>query len=609
MNVIRVLLLLLLFSGASHGVEKPLSNQLAANASPYLAMHANDPVQWQLWNQQTFDRAKRENKLLFISSGYFSCHWCHVMQRESFQNARIAAILNRDFIPIKIDKQMLPAVDEGLMDFTQRTRGQGGWPLNVFVTPEGHPLLGSLYLPAEDFEHLLKKLGEQWATDHPSLTNMARSAAQTLPFAETLPERKIDKDVSAASAALWARLRGDALQRADELQGGFGGQAKFPMAPQLLMLLQAYERETDPVLGEFLQLTLQQMAGQGLQDQLGGGFFRYTTDPDWQTPHFEKMLYDNAQLIPVYLKAAQLFDAPEFQEIARRTLDFVLDSLGAQDGGYYAALSAVDAAGVEGGDYLWQRAKIEALAGEHWPLLRRYWGLEMATPFDAGYLLLPRVAIEQLVAEFSLSADEVTAAIAVAQKRLLEQRARQKTPVDTQVLAGWNGLMLWALADAVENLEAGKTHGRYARAAQALSAVLTQQYLVQGELVRARRGITIESAGTLEDYAYVITGLLRWQAVSGNKNNAAQLRKLVEQAWQRFFVAGRWRLGEEALLQWGQGDVVVADDAMPSPPALLLAASRQLDVRPAQTDEVVRAALPLVRANPFGYANYIALYR
>jgi len=608
MNVMRVLLLLLLLSGVSHGAEIPLANQLAANASPYLAMHADDPVQWQLWNQQAADRAKRENKLLFVSSGYFSCHWCHVMQRESFQNARIAEILNRDFIPIKIDKQMLPAVDTGLMDFTQRTRGQGGWPLNVFVIPEGYPLLGSLYLPAEEFEQLLKRLGEQWTANQPSLTAMARDVAQTSLSAETLPDNNLDTDVAAASAALWTSLRRDALQHADELQGGFGAQAKFPMAPQLLMLLQAYERDTDPALGEFLRLTLQQMADRGLQDQLGGGFFRYTTDPDWQTPHFEKMLYDNALLARVYLQAAQALDAPEFLIVAGRTLDFVLDNLSAPNGGYYAALSAVDAAGVEGGDYLWQRAEVEALAGQHWPLLKRYWGLDRAASFEGGYLLLPTVAIAQLASEFDLPIGEVDAAVASVRTRLLQRSAQRRAPIDTQVLAGWNGLLLWALADAVEVLEAGKTQGRYGRAAQALHTVLTERFLVEGELVRARRGTKVESAGTLEDYAYVTKGLLRWRAVSGNTGDASRLRNLVEQAWQRFFTAGRWRLGEEALLRWGQGDVVIADGAMPSSPALLLGVSRQLEVRAEQTDKVLRAALPLVRKNPFGYASYVALY-
>lgn len=602
-------LIFLILSCAGYSAETSLTNQLVANTSPYLAMHAADPVQWQLWNQQTIARAQREGKLLFISSGYFSCHWCHVMQRESFRDADIAVILNRDFIPVKIDKQLLPAVDTELMDFTQRTRGQGGWPLNVFVTPDGYPLLGSLYLPADDFEGLLQRLAKRWTAERTSLMAMARSVAQASITTGPSIEGGVDAGVESTPTALWTRLRNDALRYADELQGGFGAQAKFPMAPQLLILLQAYQRESNPELGEFLRLTLRQMAGQGLQDQLGGGFFRYTTDPDWHTPHFEKMLYDNALLVCVYLRAAQILGAPEFLVVARRTLDFVLDSLPAPDGGFYAALSAVDATGVEGGDYLWDRAEVKTLVGQHWPLVQRYWGLDHPAPFVAGYLLLPTRTPEQLASEFNMPVAGVNAALASASAQLLQRRAQRKAPIDTQVLAGWNGLMLSALADAVEVLDAGKTAGRYGRAAQALQLVLTQQFRIQGELVRARRGTTAESTATLEDYAYVTTGLLRWQAVSRSNDSAPQVRQLLEQAWKRFFKAGRWRLGEETLLQWGQGEVVVADGAMPSPPALLLAASRQADVRAEQIGAALRTTLPLVQADPFTYASYVALYR
>jgi uncharacterized protein YyaL (SSP411 family) len=598
----------LILSCAGHSAETPLTNQLAENTSAYLAMHAADPVQWQLWNQQTFAHAQREGKLLFVSSGYFSCHWCHVMQRESFRNARIAALINRDFIPVKIDKQMLPAVDAKLMDFTQRTRGQGGWPLNVFVTPGGYPLLGSLYLPADEFERLLKRLDEHWKANQASLTAMARSVAQTPIATESSVEADISSDDVSTSDALWAQLRDDALRYADELQGGFGTQAKFPMAPQLLVLLQAYQREPNPVLGEFLRLTLRQMADQGLQDQLGGGFFRYTTDPDWHTPHFEKMLYDNALLARVYLQAARLFNAPEFLVIARRTLDFVLDTLPAPGGGYYAALSAVDAAGVEGGDYLWDRAEIKALTGQHWPLVQRYWGLDRAASFEAGYLPLPMRTSAQLATEFNLPVAEVDAILTSVRERLLQRRAQRQAPIDTQILAGWNGLLLWALADAVEIIESGKARERYTRAAQTLQDVLLGQFRIEGELVRARRGSTVESAATLEDYAYVASGLLRWQAVSDSKARTAGVQLLVEQAWKKFFSAGRWSLGEETLLQWGQGSVVIADGPMPSPPALLLSASRQAEMRTEQTVTALRAALPLVQADPFNYASYVALY-
>lgn len=593
--------------------EPPLTNRLAGNPSPYLALHAEDPVHWQPWEAETFARARREGKLVFVSSGYFSCHWCHVMQRESFRDAPIAAFLNRNFIPVKIDRQLLPTVDAGLVDFTERTQGRAGWPLNVFLTPEGYPLLGSLYLPAEAFAALLHRLSEQWVAQPGPLTEMARAASQLSAKANLAGNHRIDRE----PAEVWRVLREQALSRADELQGGFGAEAKFPMAPQLLALLQVYRREPQVELAEFLRLTLTRMADGGLQDQIGGGFFRYTTDPDWHTPHFEKMLYDNALLVRVYLQAAQLLAAPEFLDVARRTLDFVLDQLQAPGGGYCAALSAVDAEGVEGGAYLWERAEVEQLAGPHWPWVRRYWGLEGAAPFEAGYLLVPRVSTSQLASESGRPVGEVEAALASVREHLLLRRALRRIPKDTQALAGWNGLLLWALADAVEIVEGGRTEGRYGRAAQELQQRLLRQFRVKGELVRARQGARVVSAATLEDYAYVAIGVLRWQAVAGSTTDDAvqareQLRQWLEQAWQRFYRAGRWRPGEGSdeagLLRWGRGEVAFADGPMPSPHALLLAASRQTGVQPERTAAVLSAALPQVRAEPFAYASYAALY-
>lgn len=602
-------LMVLLLSGVGQTAETPLANQLADNASPYLAMHAPDPVHWQVWNEQSFARAQREGKLLFVSSGYFSCHWCHVMQRESFRDAGIAALINRHFIPVKIDRQLAPAVDAGLMDFTQRTRGQGGWPLNVFVTPEGYPLLGSLYLPSNDFEQLLQRLARHWTENRTVATAMARGAALLSAQSEPLPTDQKAIGLADAAAVLGARLRDQALRNADELQGGFGAQAKFPMAPQLLALLHTYRYEPDRELGDFLRLTLRQMADKGLQDQLGGGFFRYTIDPDWQTPHFEKMLYDNALLARVYLQAGMLLDAPEFLMVARRTLDFVLDALPAPGGGYYAALSAVDATGVEGGDYLWDRDEIKAVAGRHWPLVKRYWGLDGAAPFAAGYLLLPVQTPRQLSVEFGLPVAEIERALATVNKRLLQHRGQRRAPLDTQVLSGWNGLLLWALVDAVEVFATDQIRGRYERAAQALQTLLTGQLVIQGELVRARNGTTVESAATLEDYAYVTTGLRRWQSVAKGSDRQPQVQQLLEQAWKRFYRDGRWRPGEETLLRWGQGDIAIADGPMPSPSALLLMVSRQADVRSEQVNVLLRDSLPLVQADPFEFASYVELYR
>ena len=595
---------LLLWSGLT-GAEPPergAGNLLQNHPSPYLAMHAADPVHWRLWNSDAFARAANEGKLLYVSSGYFSCHWCHVMQQESYRDPRIAALINRHFVAVKIDRELLPAVDAGLIDFTKRTRGQAGWPLNVFLTPQGYPLLGVLYLAPPEFERLLNNLEQRWRVDAAALTSMARAAA------EAIPPPPVADSAAPHTGDLWRALRDQALAHADELQGGFGAQAKFPMAPQLLALLHIFEREPHAALGEFLRLTLEHMADQGLHDHLGGGFFRYTTDPDWQTPHFEKMLYDNALLVRVYLEAAKVLDAPEFLAVARRTLDFVLDQLRAPEGGYYAGLSAVDAAGVEGGFYLWHRAEIEDLAGEYWALARRYWGLDGAAPFEAGYLPVPQSTPAQMASEFNIPIAEVESAIEAVRARLLQRRAQRTLPVDDQALAGWNGLLLWALADAVAVFEPGSTDGRYGRAAQALQRVL-KDFIVEGRLVRARHGAQVASPATLEDYAYVVAGLQRWGSVSGaSADQRDRLGQLIEQAWSRFYAAGRWRLGEDALLRWGSGATALEDGPMPAPSAVLMAISREVRSQTERTDEALRDALPWVQSDPFGYASHLILY-
>ncbi len=267
-------------------------NELVGHPSPYLAMHAEDPVQWKSWGFEAVNEAKQKDKLMFISSGYFSCHWCHVMQRESYKNDTIAKLLNDAFVPIKVDRELEPVLDEQLIHFTQQTRGQGGWPLNVFVTPEGYPLLGVLYVPADQFKDLLIKLNLRWQEQRQALKQVAANAAYAINRRLQVEQRQT---VSVELAELEQRFLSQTMLLADELGGGFGQQNKFPSAPKLVALLKLYAKYRDEQLKEFLLLTLHEMASKGLRDQLGGGFYRYTIDPGWRIPHFEKMLYDNAQ--------------------------------------------------------------------------------------------------------------------------------------------------------------------------------------------------------------------------------------------------------------------------------------------------------------------------
>ena len=386
-NRARWLTAVLVFLCLGTAQAAALENQLRQHPSPYLALHGNDPVAWQEWNAASVERARREGKLLYLSIGYFSCHWCHVMQRESYQNAQIARTLNEHVIPVKVDRELEPALDARLIEFAEKTRGMSGWPLNVFVTPDGHPLYATLYHPPEEFHKILLRIEQLWRTDRARLTALARIEA-------VAPQGPGKPEANAAQArALADQVVAEALKAADSVQGGFGEQSKFPQSPQLAFLLAHYERTSvlsraegqDPRLKEFLLLTLDAMAGNGLQDHLGGGFFRYTVDPSWKTPHFEKMLYDNAQLARLYRNAARVFGRDDYRHIASRTLDFMLRELSAPSGAFIAALSALDDRGVEGGYYLWNTADLEKLLAPEEPASYRLFdGMRDAATVETG---------------------------------------------------------------------------------------------------------------------------------------------------------------------------------------------------------------------------------
>ena len=416
-------------------------NKLKDHPSPYLAMHGNDPVHWQVWDKAVFQRARQENKLLFVSIGYFACHWCHVMQRESFQNPETAKILNRDFIPIKVDRELQPALDTRLIEFVERTRGYAGWPLNVFITPEGYPLLGIVYLPTKDFSDLLVNMQQAWVEDMPGMKVMAESAAAMWQKSDrstgpNLDARQIDVYRSAYIK--------QAMQTADQFQGGFGEDNKFPLVPQLTLLLQLYKEKGDQSLGEFIRLTLDKMASLGMNDHLRGGFYRYVVDPGWQIPHFEKMLYDNAQLVSLYLQAAELFDNNEYKVVASKTLDFMLRELSDQSGGMISSLSAIDNNNVEGGYYLWSDADLkQLLTPEELQLMKLHWGMQHVPTLEGGHHAQPE--------EIHLDDPEVGAVLLVP---LDDDAAGHRRPLQGHALAQGSGAD--HLAAAVESQVAGQ---------------------------------------------------------------------------------------------------------------------------------------------------------
>jgi len=580
-----------------------LENQLRDHPSPYLAMHGDDPVAWQDWGEAALAQAREQDKLVFVSSGYFSCHWCHVMQRESYKNPQIAALLNEHFIPVKLDRELHPALDAYLIDYLERTQGQAGWPLNIFLTPEGYPLIGATYVPPDRFEQLLEKLNATWENERSRTRNLARRA-----LLQVIANKAQGGFEPMPLGELRLSFLRQALSIGDPMEGGFGDQNKFPMSPQLLAMLELRGEQASPALDTLLQVTLDQMASQGLRDQLGGGFYRYTVDPSWHVPHFEKMLYTQAQLARVYLLAGRLYQRDDYLAVARDTLDFALREMRGQDGLLIASFSAVDEQGEEGGPYLWHEQQLlEVLGAEDARLAQRHWSMQGPPTLESGHLPRQGESVEQLAAGAEMTAPEMRQRLADIRGRLLQARAKRDLPADTKELAGWNGLMIGALAIAAQQLQ----EPRYADAALSLAKNLRERLWQGGELWRARAGDKPVGAASLQDYGFVAEGLARLLQVRDDAQLRAWQRQLLGSAWQRFFSDAGWRVSEQSLIP-GMGDKPAeGDGALLAPSAMLMRASLG-SADPAiagQLGKALALSRRPVQEEPFWHASHLLVLR
>lgn len=579
----RAVWLVVFFLPAAVQAGEDLTNRLAGHPSPYLALHGSDPVAWQEWNADTLARARRENKLLFVSVGYFACHWCHVMQRESYKNPQIAARLNRDFIPVKVDREVNNGLDDALQMFSARLNGTAGWPLNAFVTPDGYPALAVLYAPPADFGVLLERLAARWQGDAAGIVRLARAAAP----------RPGPRPVSRALTQARGMRAGEEFLRgvwreADMLHGGFGEVNKFPMAPLLAALLEWQARRPEAKLDEFLRLTFDRMAARGLRDHIGGGFFRYTVDPGWDTPHFEKMLADNAHLAMLYLRAAEVLREPRYRTVALGTLEFMRDTLTGPEGGLYASTSAVDDEGREGATYLWEPEVLQrVLAPEAYAAARRVWRLDAARVFEAGYL----------PAEYQPPSAAERRLLDAAAKTLLPLRRARSLPLDDKRNAGLNGLALSAFSRAAAISPESR------RAADRVQAFLLKRMLRGDGLVKAAaRGQRLPEA-ELEDYAYVVQGLLDHARATGDPSSRARAIRLADTAWRRFWSERGWLREARPLLANVAPEAALADGSYFSPSAVLIRASIESNdpglVRRART--ALAWQVPEMEADPVAY--------
>jgi uncharacterized protein YyaL (SSP411 family) len=473
------------------------TNRLANETSPYLLQHAHNPVDWYPWSDDAFARARAEDKPVLLSVGYSACHWCHVMERESFENEDIAGVMNRHFVSVKVDREERPDVDQIYMEAVQSMTGHGGWPMTVFLTPDGVPFYGGTYFPPADrhglpgFPRLLEAIADAWRSRRSEVVESGQKLAAQLGQGTRLR----GATTPLTDEVLFAAFQGIAAQF-DEEHGGTGAAPKFPQPMIWEFVLRFWKRSGNPYARRMVHTTLVRMARGGIYDQLGGGFARYSVDERWLTPHFEKMLYDNAQLAALYLHAWLAFGDPELRRVCEETLDYVLREMTDPAGGFYSAQDA-DSEGHEGKFFVWTPDEIAAVLGDAAPDARAYWGVDRGPNFEGKNILY-------------VAGTPDPARIAIARAALFEARARRVHPGrDDKVLASWNGLAAQALA------EAGRALGRddYVRAAVRNVEFVLGAMRRDGRLLRTWKGGVAKLLAYLEDHAMVAAALLAvWEA-------------------------------------------------------------------------------------------------
>ena len=489
------------------------TNSLINETSPYLLQHAHNPVDWYAWGEEAFELAKAEDKPVIVSIGYSACHWCHVMEHESFEDEAVAAIMNEHFVNIKVDMEERPDVDQIYMNFVQLTTGRGGWPMNVFLTPDKRPFYGGTYFPPAprynmpSWPQILTSIAETFKNKRAELEKSATDVVaelRRLSAVETAPG-ELSKDLLEAAFTSFSRTF-------DTVNGGFGGAPKFPPAMSLEFLLRYHKRTGDERALSIVTYTLDKMANGGIYDQLGGGFHRYTVDAIWLVPHFEKMLYDNAQLIRVYLHAFQVTGNEFYKRIAIETLEYVRREMLDDSGGFYSTQDA-DSEGVEGKFFVWTPSAIAAIIGEKDAVeFCSYFDVTAEGNFEESNIL-------------NVKEPAIVAPAADLKKKLFDEREKRIKPNrDEKVLTAWNGLMLAAFADAAAVLD----NDEYLEIAKKNAEFISTQMQRDGRLLRTWKDGSAKLNGYVEDYANVADGLIVLYQVSGETKYLVEAKRLAE---------------------------------------------------------------------------------
>ncbi|MCI0490757.1 MAG: thioredoxin domain-containing protein [Blastocatellia bacterium] len=516
-------------------MEEPRhTNRLIDETSPYLLQHAHNPVDWYAWGPEALERARNEDKPILLSIGYSACHWCHVMEHESFENEEIARLMNESFVCIKVDREERPDLDSIYMNAVQMLTGHGGWPMTMFLTPDLKPFYGGTYFPPEDrhglpgFPRLLIAVADSYQKRRQEIENSADAITAELgklnrfqPSGEMLTTEILNQAFTAL------------MKNFDRLHGGFGRAPKFPPSQTLMFLLRHHHRTRSTEALEMVETTLEKMAAGGMYDHLGGGFARYSVDERWLVPHFEKMLYDNALLSRIYLYAYQATGKPLYRRIAEEIVEYIIRDMTDRSGGFYSAEDA-DSEGEEGKFYVWTKDEVIRLLGEReGEAFCRYFDVTDGGNFEHGKSILntPR-SMEEVTAEMGIGLDELERMIAAGKKKLFyEREGRVRPGRDEKILAAWNGLMLTSLSEAARIL------GRddYREVAARNGDFILQNLTEDGRLLRTYKDGRAKLNAYLEDYAFIVEGMLALYEANFELKYFDEARQLADRMIEQFW--------------------------------------------------------------------------
>jgi uncharacterized protein YyaL (SSP411 family) len=514
------------------------TNRLILENAPYLIQHAHNPVNWYSWSEEAFTKAKAEDKPIFLSIGYSTCHWCHVMEKESFDNETIAEYLNKHFICIKVDREQRPDVDSYYMTSVMLIAGQGGWPMSNFIMPDGRPFFGGTYFPPQQFWQLLERINFLWDTQRNELEISAGKITSAIAKINSSKKRAQSIDRKVIDSAISSFMRSY-----DERQGGFTAAPKFPNEPSLFLLLRQMQRGADPSLIKAVTHTLKAMAQGGLYDQIGGGFHRYSTDNDWLVPHFEKMLYNQAHLAKIYLQGYQLSGDPLHERVVRQTLDYLLREMKAPSGGFFSATDA-DSEGEEGLFFIWKQEQINtALPTDLADLAIDLFNVSETGNFEGQNILHLPLALDEYAQKHSIELSMLLSKLDTISKLLRKEREKRIHPLrDDKVLTAWNGMVISALTEAGVSLD----NAAYLDEAKRAAEFLWQNNRMEtGRLFRAYLNGAASVEAAQEDYAYFAEALLRLYDATGNDNWLQKAKQvtdiMLEDFWDKeqggFFMA------------------------------------------------------------------------